>query len=170
MLVEGRVFIFADTTITVEPDAEQLVEISLLAAEVARYFNLEPRVALPSFSNFGDNNHPKTRPVREAVAILHRDHPELIVDGEMHGDVAVLPEFSALSFPHSRVQGQANVLIFPDLMSGNIAYKLVGNIGRREVIGPLLIGLKYPINVISYNSDVREIVNMAALSAFQAGN
>jgi malate dehydrogenase (oxaloacetate-decarboxylating)(NADP+) len=170
MLVEGKVFIFADTTVNVEPDAKQLVEISLLAAEVARYFNLEPRVALLSFSNFGDNNHPKTRPVREAVAILQRDHPQLIVDGEMHGDVAVLPEFSAQSFPHSRVQGQANVLIFPDLMSGNIAYKLVGNIGRREVIGPLLIGLKYPINVISYNSDVREIVNMAALSAFQAGN
>jgi malate dehydrogenase (oxaloacetate-decarboxylating)(NADP+) len=170
LLVEGKVYIFADTTVNVEPDAAQLVQISLLAAEVARYFNLEPRLALLSFSNFGDNHHPKTRAVREAVALLHRDHPGLIADGEMHGDVAVLPEFSAASFPHSRVQGQANVLIFPDLMSGNIAYKLVGNIGKREVIGPLLIGLKYPINVIAYNSDVREIVNMTALSAFQAGN
>jgi malate dehydrogenase (oxaloacetate-decarboxylating)(NADP+) len=170
VLAEGKVFIFADTTINIEPDAAQLVEITLLAAEVARWFNCEPRVALLSFSNFGDNNHPKVRKVREAVAILHRDHPDLIADGEMHGDVAVLPDFSAANYPHSRVQGQANVLIFPDLMSGNIAYKLVGNIGRREVIGPLLIGLKYPINVIAYNSDVREIVNMTALSAFQAGN
>ena len=170
LLVEGKVFIFADTTVNIEPDAPHLVEISLLAAEVARYFNLEPRLALLSFSNFGDNNHPKARKVREAVALLHRDHPDLIADGDMHGDVAVLPEFSAQNFPHSRVRGQANVLIFPDLMSGNIAYKLVGNIGRREVIGPLLIGLKYPINIIAYNSDVREIVNMTALSAFQAGN
>ncbi len=170
LIAEGRVFIFADTTVNIDPDAGQLVEITLLAAEVARYFNLEPRVALLSFSNFGDNNHPQARKVREAVAVLHRDHPELIADGEMHGDVAVLPGFSAQSYPHSRVKGQANVLIFPDLMSGNIAYKLVGNIGNREVIGPMLIGLKHPINVISYNSDVREIVNMAALSAYEAGN
>jgi malate dehydrogenase (oxaloacetate-decarboxylating)(NADP+) len=170
LLAEGKVYIFADTTVNVEPDAEGLVEITLLAAEIARYFNLEPRVALLSFSNFGDNNHPKVRKVREAVRLLHLGHPELIVDGEMHGDVAVLPEYSAQNYPHSRVQGRANVLIFPDLMSGNIAYKLVGNIGQREVIGPLLIGLKYPINLVAYDSDVGEIVNMTALSAFQAGD
>jgi len=168
LLAEGKAFIFADTTLNVEPDAAGLVEIALLAAEVSGYFNLEPKIALLSFSNFGDNNHPQTRKVREAVKILHRDHPELVADGEMHGDVAVLPEFSRRNYPHSRVEGQANILIFPDLMSGNIAYKLVGGIGRREVIGPLLIGLKHPINVIAYNSDVREIVNMTALSAFEA--
>jgi malate dehydrogenase (oxaloacetate-decarboxylating)(NADP+) len=168
LLAEGRVFIFADTTVNIDPDIDQLVEITLLAADVARWFDLEPRVALLSFSNFGDNKNPRTRALRKVVAKLHRDHPNLIADGEMHGDVAVLPDFSAQNFPHSRVQGRANVLIFPDLMSANIAYKLVGNIGKREVIGPMLIGLKYPINVISYNSDVREIVNMAALSAFEA--
>ena len=168
MLVEGKVFIFADTTVNVDPDADQICEIAVLAAEVARWFNLEPRIALLSFSNFGDNNHPRARKMREAVLRLQKEHPDLIVDGEMHGDVAVLPAFSAQSYPISKVAGQANVLVFPDLMSGNIAYKLVGFIGKREVIGPMLIGLKHPINIIAYNSDVREIVNMAALSAFQA--
>lgn len=171
LLVEGRVFIFADTTVNIEPEPDQIVEITVLAAEVARWFNLEPRIALLSFSNFGDNNHPRARKMREAVARLQREHPELIVDGEMHGDVAVLPGFSTQNYPVSKVAGQANVLIFPDLTSGNIAYKLVGFLGgNREVIGPMLIGLKYPINIIAYNSDVREIVNMAALSAFEAVN
>ncbi|GMV40083.1 MAG: NADP-dependent malic enzyme [Myxococcales bacterium] len=170
LMASGKVYILADTTINIEPDSRQLVEIALLAAEVARYFNMEPRVAMLSFSNFGDNHNVKTRVVCKAVEILHAEHPELIVDGEMHGDVAVNPELSAESFPHSRVAGRANVLIFPDLRAGNIAQKLLASIGKSEVIGPLLIGLKHPINVISYSSDVRQIVNMAALSAFEAGS
>ncbi len=169
LLAEGQVYIFADTTVTIDPTARDLVNIATLAADVARQFNLEPVVALLSFSNFGDNNHPKTRKLREAVRILQEEHPELVVDGEMHGDVAVKPDYCARNFPHCRVGGKANVLIFPDLHSGNIAYKLVGSIGQREVIGPLLAGLKYPINVVSFNSDQREIVNMAALSCYQAG-
>ena len=170
VLVEGKVLIFADTTVNVEPDTPQLVDIAVQAAELARDFNIEPRIAMLAFSNFGDNDHYKARKVREAVTILHREHPELKVDGEMHGDVAVLPDYAARNFPHSKIQGDANVLICPDLQSGNIAYKLVGYIGQqREVIGPLVRGLKYPINVVSFNSDVREIVNMAAFSCYQAG-
>ncbi len=121
-----------------------------------------------SFSNFGDNDHPKAKKVRQAVEILHREHPDLVVDGEMHGDVALLPEYAKQNFPTSRVQGDANVLIFPDLQSGNIAYKLVTHISTGEVIGPLLIGLKHPVNIVSFHSDVRDIVNMAAISASQA--
>jgi malate dehydrogenase (oxaloacetate-decarboxylating)(NADP+) len=170
VLVGGKVFIFADTTVNIDPDARELAEIAVQASVLGRHFNLEPRIAMLAFSNFGDNDHPKARKVREAVAILHEEHPDLVVDGEMHGDVAVLPEFARDNFPHSKIQGDANVLICPDLQSGNIAYKLVGYLGeRREVIGPLLFGLKHPINVVSYNSDVREIVNMAALSCYQAG-
>ncbi len=169
VLVQDRVFIFADTTINVDPDTSQLVEITLLAADVAKHFNLDPKIAMLAFSNFGDNDHPKTRKVREAVSILHRDYPDLMVDGEMHGDVAVLPDLARRNYPHCKIQGNANVLICPDLQSCNIAYKLVGYIDPREVIGPLLIGLKYPINVVSLNSEVREIVNMAALSCYQAG-
>ena len=168
LLVEGKVFLFADTTLNVEPDARHLAEIAVRAAEVARHFNMEPRIAMLSFSNFGDNDHAKARKVRQAVEILHREHAGLVVDGEMHGDVALLPDYAKQNFPASQIQGDANVLIFPDLQSGNIAYKLVTHISRGEVIGPLLIGLKYPINIVSFHSDARDIVNMAAISASQA--
>ena len=168
ILKEGKAFLCADTTVNVEPDTNLLVEIALQAAAVARHFGMDPRIAMLSFSNFGDNNHPKAKKVRDAVAILHEKHPDLCVDGEMHGDVAVLPEWSRANYPQSKVQGDANVLVFPDLESGNIAYKLVTHIGKGEVIGPMLVGLEYPINVVSYDCDVREIVNMAALSASQA--
>ncbi|MEJ2368932.1 MAG: NADP-dependent malic enzyme [Acidobacteriota bacterium] len=167
-LKEGKVFLCGDTTVNVDPSAEQLVEITLLAAQMARHFNIEPKIALLAFSNFGDNNHPKAIKVREAVRMLHEKYPDLVVDGEMHGDVAILPEFSKANFPHSKIQGDANVLIFPDLNSGNIAYKLMGHLGGGEVIGPFIVGLRYPINVVSYHSDVREIANMAAMSAYQA--
>jgi len=144
-------------------DARQLAEIALMASTVARHFNIEPVVAMLSFSNYGDNDRPESRKVREAVQILNREHPELRVDGEMQGDVAVIPGLRGLQVPDSKVNGEANVLIFPDLQSGNIAYKLVGHLGQREVIGPLLYGLKQPINMVSTSSTVEKIVNMAAL-------
>jgi malate dehydrogenase (oxaloacetate-decarboxylating)(NADP+) len=169
ILVGGRVFIFADTTVNIQPDARMLAEIAANAALVAQHFNLEPKIAMLAFSNFGDNKHPLARKVKEAVLILQREHPELVVDGEMHGEVAINPEFSHENYPNSKIQGDANVLIFPGLNAGNIAYKLVTHIAKGEAIGPLLIGLKYPINVVNFNSSVRDIVNMAALSAYQAG-
>jgi malate dehydrogenase (oxaloacetate-decarboxylating)(NADP+) len=169
LLVEGKVYIFADTTVNFDPDARLLAEIALMAASVARHFNLEPVVALLSFSNFGDNDRPESRKVREAVRILNEEHPDLLADGEMHGDMAVIPGVCEDAVPDCRVTGRANVLIFPDLQSGNIAFKLVGHLGQREVIGPLLVGLKQPINMISPNSTVSEIVNMAALSAYEVG-
>jgi malate dehydrogenase (oxaloacetate-decarboxylating)(NADP+) len=169
LLVENKVYIFADTTVNFNPDARMLAEIALMAASVARHFNLDPVVAMLSFSNFGDNDRPESQKVREAVRILNEEHPELNVDGEMHADVAVLPGECEKSVPDCKVSGQANVLVFPDLQSGNIAYKLVGYLGEREVIGPLLIGLKQPINMVSTQSTVTEIVNMAAISAYEVG-
>jgi malate dehydrogenase (oxaloacetate-decarboxylating)(NADP+) len=169
LLVEKKVYIFADTTVNFNPDARLLAEIALMAAAVARHFNLEPVVGMLSFSNFGDNDRPESRKVREAVRILNEEHPELQVDGEMHADVAILPGECDRSVPDCKVMGQANVLIFPDMQSGNIAYKLVGYLGEREVIGPLLIGLKQPINMVSTKSSVAEIVNMAAISAYEVG-
>jgi malate dehydrogenase (oxaloacetate-decarboxylating)(NADP+) len=169
LLVEKKVYIFADTTVNFNPDARLLAEIALMAAAVARHFNLEPVVGMLSFSNFGDNDRPESRKVREAVRILNEEHPELQVDGEMHADVAILPGECEKSVPDCKVMGQANVLIFPDMQSGNIAYKLVGYLGEREVIGPLLIGLKQPINMVSTKSSVAEIVNMAAISAYEVG-
>jgi len=168
ILKEGKVFLCADTTVNVDPDTSLLVEITLMAAQVARHFNIDPKIAMLSFSNFGDNNHPQAKKVRDAVAVLHSKHPDLCVDGEMHGDVALLPEWSKANYPQAKVQGNANVLVFPDLHSGNIAYKLITHIGKGEVIGPMIVGLEKPINVISFDSDVREIIHMTALSASQA--
>jgi len=169
LLVEGRVFIFADTTISINPDARELSVIALTSAQVARHFGLEPVVAMVSYSNFGDNDRPETRKVREAVRILNSEHPELRVDGEMHADVAVRGPQNLKSVPDCQVRGEANVLVFPDLQSANTAYKLVGALGDREVIGPLLYGLKQPINIVSVRSSVSEIVNMAAMSAYEVG-
>ena len=169
LLVEDQVYIFADTTVNFDPDSRLLSEIALMAAAVARHFNLEPVVGMLSFSNFGDNDRPESRKVREAVRILKEEHPELVVDGEMHADVAVLAGECNQAVPDCRITGRANVLVFPDMQSGNIAYKLVGYLGQREVIGPLLIGLRQPINVVSTQSSVTEIVNMAALSAYEVG-
>jgi len=169
MMVGERVMVFADTTINIEPSAEQLSEISLVAAELARHFGLEPVVALLSYSNFGDNDTDQARRVREAVRMLNRDHPELRADGEMHADVAVAANIPDKSVPDCRVCGEANVLVFPDLQSANIAFKLVEHLGEHAALGPLLYGLKHPINIISSRSTVNEIVNMAALSAYEVG-
>lgn len=169
ILAEGKVYVVGDTSLNIEPDAASLADIAVQAASLARDLGLEPKVAMLSFSNFGDSSHPRARKVRDAVTILHRDHPDMVVDGEMHGDVAVVPRVAQQNFPHSMIQGDANVLICPDLDSANIAFKLLGGIGQgREIIGPLVVGLKYPINVVSFNSDVREIVNMASFSCYQA--
>ncbi len=167
LLVEGKPYIFADTTVNFEPDAEQLVEITLMAATVARHFNMDPVVAMLSFSNFGDSDRPESLVVREAVEILNREHPELQADGEMHADVAVVPGRCSASVPSCRVLGRANVLVLPDLQSANIAYKLLGHLGNGEIIGPLLYGLKQPINMVSTSSTVAKITNMAAMSSFE---
>jgi malate dehydrogenase (oxaloacetate-decarboxylating)(NADP+) len=169
MLVGSRVLVFADTTINMEPSSEQLAEISLVAAQLARHFGLDPVVALLSYSNFGDNNTPHARRVREAVRILNRDHPDLKADGEMHADVAVAGDRPEKAVPDCRVNGNANVLVFPDLQSANIAFKLVEHLGSNIALGPLLYGLKHPINIINPRSTVSDIVNMAALSAYEVG-
>jgi malate dehydrogenase (oxaloacetate-decarboxylating)(NADP+) len=169
LLVEGKVYIFADTTVNFAPESRELAEIALMASAAARHFNLEPKVAFVSFSNFGDNDRPESKVPREAVRILKREHPELPVEGEMHADVAVVRGHCDLSVPDAAVEGDANVLVFPDLQSANIAFKLVGGLGQREIIGPLLYGLKYPINLVCARSSVAEIVNMAALSAYEVG-
>jgi len=140
-----------------------------VAAELARHFGLEPVVALLSYSNFGDNDTDQARRVRAAVRMLNRDHPELRADGEMHADVAVATNIPDKSVPDCRVCGEANVLVFPDLQSANIAFKLVEHLGDHAALGPLLYGLKHPINIISSRSTVNEIVNMAALSAYEVG-
>ncbi len=169
LLVDGEVYVIGDTALNVEPNSRDLADIAILGAELAADLGLSPKVALLSFSNFGSNAHPRARKVRDAAAILAAERPDLVADGEMHGDVAVRSNFARDDFPHSKIQGDANVLICPDLDAANIAYKLVGYIGNgREVIGPLLEGLLHPINIASFNSTAREIANFAALSCYRA--
>ncbi len=168
MIFPKRVLWFADTTVNIQPNSEELADIAIQTAAMARSFMVqEPRVAMLSFSNFGSNLHPNTLKVREATAIIKRREPGLIVDGEMQADTALNPEISATSFPFNQVPGNANILIFPDLESGNIAYKLMSKMSSAEAIGPILAGMNKPVFVLQQNSDVNDVVNMAAITAME---
>ena len=162
------VYFFADTTVNIEPTSDQLAEIAILSAEVARWFDVEPRVAMLSFSNFGSTQHPLADKVRKATALVKERAKGLIVDGEMQADTAIVPELTAEDYPFSQVKGDANVLIFPDLEAGNIAYKLMMRMGGAEALGPILMGMAKPVHVLARGSEVEEIVNMAAIAVVHA--
>ncbi len=164
----GQLYFLADTTVNIEPTAEDLAEIALSTAEMARRFDVEPRVAMLSFSNFGSTRHPLAEKVREAVEIVRRRAPDLMVDGEMQADTAVVPEIVEETYPFSSLKGGANVLIFPNLEAGNVAYKLLNRIGGAEAIGPILMGLSKPVHVLQRGAEVNDIVNMAAIAVVEA--
>ncbi|HUO83482.1 MAG TPA: NADP-dependent malic enzyme, partial [Thermoanaerobaculia bacterium] len=168
LMLEGRELILADTTVNIDPSSEDLAEIAVLTAETARRFGFEPKVAMLSFSNFGSTPHPLQKRVLRAVEILRERHPELIVDGEMQADTAVVPEIAMADYPWSVIQGDANVLIFPDLTSANIAYKLLWRLGAMEAIGPILQGMARPVHVLQRGVEVSDIVNMAAIAVLDA--
>ena len=168
ILTKDRVFFFADTTVNIEPEARDLAEIATLAAEVARDFDFEPRVAMLSFSNFGSTRHPLAEKVRQAAELVKQSHPSLVIDGEVMADAAVMPDVMAKEYPFSSLRGGANVLVFPDLGSANIAYKLMLRIGGAESLGPILVGLSKPVHVLQRGATVEEIVNMAAIAAAHA--
>jgi malate dehydrogenase (oxaloacetate-decarboxylating)(NADP+) len=169
IMVDGQVLVIGDTTLQVSPNAAELAKIAIMGADLATCIGLDPKVALLSFSNFGESKHPEAKKVKEAVNLLRRERPGLIADGEMHGDVAMVPSFASSNYPNSRIQGNANVLIFPNLDASNIFLKLITSIGAgRETIGPILEGMKHPVNVASFNSTPREIANLAAISCFMA--
>jgi len=168
LIFKGRLLVLADTTVNVDPTAEELAEIAILTAETARRFDLEPKVAMLSFSNFGSTRHPAAEKVREAVRILKERRPDLIVDGEMQADTAVMREVAHHDYPWSVIQGDANVLIFPNLDAANSAYKLLWRLAGAEVIGPILQGLAKPVHVLQRGVDVNDIVNMAAIAVIDA--
>jgi len=168
LMFKNQMLVLADTTVNIEPTAEELAETATLTAETARRFNLEPRVAMISFSNFGSTKHPESDKVQEAVRILNERHPELVVDGEMQADTAVVPYIAREDYPWSTIQGDANVLIFPNLDAANAAYKLLWRVGGAEVIGPILQGLAKPVHVLQRGVDVNDIVNMAAIAVIDA--
>ena len=168
MLCRDKIYFFADCTVNVEPDAELLAHVAVNTAKVARSFNLEPRVAMLSFSNFGSSDHPLARKVRDAVALARRLEPTLEIDGEMQADTAVVRELVEENFPFCELGQAANVLVFPDLQSGNIAYKLLQHLGEARTLGPLLIGIDRPVNVLQMGASVQEIVNVAAITTIEA--
>jgi malate dehydrogenase (oxaloacetate-decarboxylating)(NADP+) len=168
MIFKNQTFFIADPTINIEPTAEELAEIAILASETARAYDISPRVAMLSFSNFGSTRHPLTDKVREAVEILRRKEPELIVDGEMQADVAVMPELLNELYPFNRLQEAANVLVFPDLTSANVAYKLLSRLGGAVAIGPFILGMRKPVYLLQITSDVNDIVNMTAFAVTHA--
>jgi len=164
----GDMLFLADCSVNVEPSAEDLAEIALCAAEAARRFDVTPRVAMLSFSNFGSTNHPLCQKMRRATELVKHRDPSLIIDGEMMADTAVVPEILERDYPFSSLKGAANVLIFPDLASANVAYKLLMRIGGAEAIGPILLGLSKPAYVLPRGAEVEEIVNLTALAVVDA--
>lgn len=165
---KGPVF-FGDTTVNVNPCVNDLVDITVLMERSVRQFNISPRVAVLSYSNFGSNEGEVPEKTRETVKILHEKYPDMVVDGDMQANFALNSDLLADNFPFSTLNGKpANTLIFPNLESGNIAYKLLQEIGGAEAVGPILLGLKKPVHVLQLGSSVREIVNMITIAVVDA--
>ena len=165
---DGKKYVLADATVNIMPSAADLAEIALSAAGIARQFGMSPKIAMLSFSNFGSTRHALCDKVREATELVKKADSVLIVDGEMQADTAVVPEIANERYAFSAIRGDANVLVFPDLQSANITYKLLMRLGDAEAIGPILVGMKKPVHVLQTGATVEDIVNMAAIAVVEA--
>jgi len=165
---KGDLYFLADATVNIEPTAEDLAEIALCAAQEARRFDVEPRVAMLSFSSFGSTRHPLCDKVRRAVELARYADPSLIIDGEIQGNIAVSGKKLEAAFPFSTLKGGANVLIFPDLQSCNIACRLLGALGNAEVVGPILAGMAKPVHLLTRGVEVEDVVNIATIAVVDA--
>ena len=171
VITNNRPLFFADTTVNKRPDTKTIVETTLTVTRTIKWLGEKPVVAMLSYSNFGSSRTGSPERVREAVKILHREYPDIIVDGEMQANFALNTELRDKHFPFSKLKGKnVNTLIFPNLSSGNISYKMMQEIGGAEVIGPVLCGIKRPIHIVQLGASVREIVNMAAIAVVDAQN
>ena len=168
IIARKKCYFFADTTVNIQPTAEELAEIAILAAGVAREFGFDPRIAMLSFSSFGSVKHPVVEVVRRATEIVMKRAPHLPIEGEMQLEPAIDADMASQHFSFSRIQGNANVLVFPDLHSGNLAYKLMQRLAGAETIGPILTGLAKPVHIVGPASDDNEIINIAAIAVVEA--
>ena len=167
ILTKDDILFFADCTAKIDPAADELAETALLAAKVARYFYVTPKVAMISFSNFGAVSHAESTKVRDAVELVRAQDSSLTVDGEMQIDTALSKEIQDELFPFCELKGKANVLVFPNLAAGLTAAKLAPRIGHTEMIGPLTIGLSKPVNVLHLASNVEDVVNATAITVIE---
>jgi malate dehydrogenase (oxaloacetate-decarboxylating)(NADP+) len=165
--IKARPYFLTDATVNIDPTAEDLAEAAILVAELAREFDVEPRIAMLSFSNFGSVRHSQSEKMRRAADIVRQRRPDLAVDGEMQADTAVVAEIVEQRYPFSRVS-EANVLVFPSLEAANISYKLLERIGGAEVIGPVLLGMGRAVHVLQAGDEVQKIVRMAAMAVLDA--
>ena len=171
MLIWQRgVTFFTDTYVTVDPSAEEIAEVTVLAAEEIRRFGIEPKAALLSHSNFGSRDSPSALKMREAAAILKRVAPELISDGEMHGDSALSEILRNRVYPHSNLKGEANLLVFPNLDSANIAMTIAKTMLDALHVGPILLGTDKPAHILTPSVTSRGVVNMTALAVVEASH
>jgi malate dehydrogenase (oxaloacetate-decarboxylating)(NADP+) len=168
LVFEKHVIFCGDTTVNIDPTAEQLAQIAYSAGRIVQTFGITPKVAMLSFSNFGSVRHPEAEKVAKAVAILRKRDPALVVDGEMQADTAMDENILRSAYPFSVLKERANVLIFPNLSAGNIAYKLLHHLGGATKIGPILLGMNLPVHVLEQGADVQDIVNMAAVAVIDA--
>ncbi len=165
---KGPLFL-ADTTINFNPTVEELADITLQTAKEVRQFNITPRIAMLSYSNFGSTPTPEAKLVRDAVQIVKKADPNLVVDGEVQASTAFDTELLNNNYPFSDlINGGVNTLIFPNLAAGNIAYNLLMEVAEFETIGPILMGLKKPVHILQLGSTVRQIVNMVSVSVVDA--
>ena len=168
LVFEKHVIFCGDTTVNIDPTAEQLAQIAYSAGRIVRTFGISPKIAMLSFSNFGSVKHPEAEKVAKAVAMLRKRDPALCVDGEMQGDTAMDEHILRTAYSFSVLKERANVLIFPNLSAGNIAYKLLHHLGGATKIGPILLGMNLPVHVLEQGADVQDIVNMAAVAVIDA--
>ena len=167
---EDGMIVFADCALNPEPNAEQLADVAIASASTGKALvGFEPRVAMLSFSTKGSGKHPLVDKVIEATKIAQEKKPELLIDGELQADAALIPSIGERKAPNSKIAGKANVLIFPDLNSGNIAYKLIQRLAKAEAIGPISQGMRKPVNDLSRGCSAEDIVNVVAITVLQAG-
>ena len=168
MTARGPMFL-SDTAININPSAEDLAKIAIMTATAAKMFGVDPVIAMVSFSNFGSSTNESATKVRDAVNFLHKNHPEMIVDGEIQADFALNPEMLKAKFPFSKLAGKrVNTLIFPNLESANITYKLLKELNKVDSIGPIMLGMDKPVHIFQLGASVEEMVNMVAVAVVDA--
>lgn len=170
MVKEDQKFVFGDCAINIAPNAEELSEIAIATAETAKLFDIDPKVAMLSFSTLGSASSQETQKVSEATKIAQAARPDLVIDGEFQFDAAFVPAVAQKKAPNSPLQGQANVFIFPSLESGNLGYKIAQRLGGYDAIGPILQGLNKPVNDLSRGCDADDVFKLSLITAMQAIN